>query len=147
VNCEPCVAEVERRQAFWHEFYLSPEGQYVLNVLSGYDKLEQQLAESQQRFEAVLRPVKAFTDLLNSCLKHNEPVFTLELPDEILLKLFNYGSVGEVLLAFKLDAKSRKRLETEVGKAGVSLLGSRLIAKGYLQLDDPIFHNWNLSED
>ncbi|RPH70734.1 hypothetical protein EHM76_06465 [bacterium] len=141
------MAEVERRQAFWHEFYLSPEGQYVLNVLSGYDKLEQQLAESQQRFEAVLRPVKAFTDLLNSCLKHNEPVFTLELPDEILLKLFNYGSVGEVLLAFKLDAKSRKRLETEVGKAGVSLLGSRLIAKGYLQLDDPIFHNWNLSED
>ena len=144
VNCEQCVTQVEKTQAFWHKFYSSPEGRHVLKLLSGHYEIERQAAENHQRFEAVYLPAKEFADLLSSCLKHQEPVFTLELPDEILLKLVSYGSVGEVLLAFKLNAESRKRLETKLGKAAFSLLGSRLISKGYLKPNDPTFHNWNL---
>lgn len=142
VNCEQCVAGVEKQQAFWDQFWRSAEGIQVIKILTGFSRIEQEFEESNRRFEAFYRSAMEFNDLLNSCLKHKEPVFTLELPDEILLKLINYSCVGEVLLAFKLDAESRQILETEVGGVGFALLGSRLISKGYLKSNDPIFRNW-----
>jgi len=65
----------------------------------------------------------------------------LELPDEILLKLIDYGSAGEVLLAFKMSDETRQLLQTTLGKEGFSLLGSRLISKGLLKAYDPIFND------
>lgn len=78
--------------------------------------------------------------MLQDCLKHTQPVFTLELPDEVLLKLIDYGSVGEVLLGFKMSEETRQRLLTELGKEGFALLGSRLISRGFLKANDPIFN-------
>ena len=90
--------------------------------------------------EAVIRQAQAFNDLLQDCLKHHHPVFTLELPDEILLKLLDYGSVGEILLGFKMSEETRQDLQTKLGKEGFALLGSRLITKGLLKANDPIFN-------
>jgi len=73
-------------------------------------------------------------------MKHNQPVFTLELPDEVLLKLMDFGSVGEILFCFKVNDESRNNLQTRLGKEGFALLGSRLISKGLLKATDPIFN-------
>lgn len=142
VNCDLCVAEVERQQASWNELWSSPKGIRVIKILTGYDKIERQQAELDRQIQALIRSTEEFNDLLTSCLKHKEPVFTLELPDEILLKLVSYSCVGEVLLAFKMDADTRQNLEAKLGKVGFNLLGSRMISKGYLKANDPIFQNW-----
>lgn len=142
VNCEQCMAQVEKRQAFWDQFWRSPEGVEAIKILTGYNRLEQKQREMESQIEALLREVTALNNLITSCLAHKEPVFILELPDEVLLKLADYKSVGEVLLLFKLDVESRQRLETELGKVGFSLLGSRLLSKGYLKPTDPVFRNW-----
>jgi hypothetical protein len=86
------------------------------------DKLREEWRESHRRTEAFLRKAQAFQDLLQDCLKHHQPVFTLELPDEVLLKLMDFGSVGEILFCFKVDDESRNNLQTRLGKEGIALL-------------------------
>lgn len=140
IDCETCVTKVEERQAYWKKFWAGPEGTKIYRILSGMDKREKEWRESARRTEAVIRQAQAFNDLLQDCLKHHQPVFTLELPDEILLKLLDYGSVGEILFCFKVDDESRNNLQTRLGKEGFALLGSRLISKGLLKATDPIFN-------
>jgi hypothetical protein len=63
-------------------------------------------------------------------------------PQGRLLRLVSYGSVEEVLPAFrKLAAESRGRLNAELGKADFALLGCPLIGKGYSLPDDAAFQN------
>ncbi len=140
VDCDACIAESERIQTYWREFYASPEGINVIKILSGYDKIEREREAEHRRVDAFIREMEAFNHMLESCLKHKQPVFTLELPDDILLKLLDYGCVGEVLLAFKWKDETRQSLKDRVGKEGFALLGSRLISKGLLRANDPIFN-------
>lgn len=129
----------EKQQAYCKEFWAGPEGK-IFRILSGLDKREKEWRESAKSTEAVIREAQAFNNLLQTCLKHHQPVFTLELPDEILLKLLDFGSVGEILFCFKLDDEIRQQLHTKLGKEGFNLLGSRLITKGLLKANDPIFN-------
>lgn len=140
VNCETCVAKLEKQQAYWKQFWSGWEGKRIIKILTGMDKLEAEWRESRRQTEALLQRVKAFHDLLQDCMKHHQPVFTLELPDEVLLKLMDFGSVGEILFCFKLNDETRQKLQTTLGKEGFALLGSRLISKGLLNATDPIFN-------
>jgi hypothetical protein len=140
IDCETCVTKVEEQQAYWKKFWAGPEGKKIYRILSGMDKREKEWRESAQRTEAVIREAQAFNDLIQDCLKHHQPVFTLELPDEVLLKLLDYGSVGEILLGFKMSEETRQVLQTKLGKEGFALLGSRLITKGLPKATDPIFN-------
>lgn len=140
IDCETCVTKVEEQQAYWKKFWAGPEGTKIYRLLSGMDKREKEWRESAQRTEAVIREARALNDLIQDCLKHYQPVFTLELPDEVLLKLLDYGSVGEILLGFKMSEETRQALQTKLGKEGFALLGSRLITKGLLKANDPIFN-------
>ena len=137
INCETCVAKVEKQQAYWKQFWTGWEGK---KIISRMDKLEEEWRESCRQTEAFLREAQAFQDLLHDCLKHHQPVFTLELPDEVLLKLIDFGSVGEILFCFKVNDENRDKLQTTLGKEGFALLGSRLISKGLLKATDPIFN-------
>lgn len=83
--------------------------------------------------------MQAFNTLLQNCLKHTQPVFTLELPDDILLKLLDYGCVGEILLCLKMEEETRQQLKSRLGKDGFALLCSRLITRGFLKANDLIF--------
>lgn len=140
VSCETCVANVENQQAYWKQFWTGWEGKKIIKIFTGMDKLEEEWRESRRQTEAFLRKAQAFQDLLQDCLKHHQPVFTLELPDEVLLKLIDFGSVGEILFCFKVNDESRDKLQTLLGKEGFALLGSRLISKGLLKATDPIFN-------
>src|SRR5690606_8432614 len=143
VNCMNCTMAVEKQQSFWKAFWSSSDGRRIYRILSGSERREREMRESTRQTEEFLRKAEAFNKLLEDCLKHHQPVFTLELPDEILLKLMDYGSVGEVLLAFKMSDETRKLIQTTLGKEGFALLGSRLISKGLLKANDPIFdHRW-----
>ena len=139
INCEACVSAVEKQQAYWKEFWASSEGKRIIDILTGFDKIREEWEESHRRTEAVLRRAEEFNKLLDDCLKHTQPIFTLELPDDVLLKLVDYGSVGEILLAFKLDEETRKSLQLRLGKEGFALVGSRLVTRGLLKYNDPIF--------
>lgn len=140
INCETCVAKVEKQQAYWKQFWAGWEGKMVIDSLTGMNELREEWRESRRQTEAFLRKAQAFQDLLQDCLKHHQPVFTLELPDEVLLKLIDFGSVGEILFCFKLNDETRQKLQTTLGKEGFALLGSRLISKGLLKAHDPIFN-------
>lgn len=140
VNCPNCITAVEKQQAFWKDFWASSDGRRIYRILSGSERREREMRESIRQTEEFLRKAEAFNKLIEDCLKYHQPVFTLELPDEILLKLMDYGSAGEVLLAFKMSDETRKLLQTTLGKEGFSLLGSRLISKGLLKANDPIFN-------
>jgi hypothetical protein len=140
INCETCIMKVEKQQAYWKQFWTGWEGKKIIKILTGMDKLEEEWRESRRQTEAFLREAQAFQDLLHDCLKHHQPVFTLELPDEVLLKLMDFGSVGEILFCFKVNDESRNNLQTLLGKEGFALLGSRLISKGLLKANDPIFN-------
>ncbi len=141
VNCEACVSDVEKQQAFWDAFWSSSEGRHVMDILTGFDKVKKEWEENHRRAEAFIHQAQEFNRLVEACLKHTQPVFTLELPDEILLKLVDYGSVGEVLLAFKLNEETRKSLQLTLGKEGFALVGSRLVTRGFLKFNDPIFNS------
>jgi hypothetical protein len=140
INCETCVTKLEQQQAYWKKFWGGWEGKKIIKILTGMDKLEEEWRENRRQTEAVLREAQAFHDFLEACLKHHQPVFTLELPDEVLLKLMDFGSVGEILFCFKLNDETRQKLQTTLGKEGFALLGSRLISKGLLKDNDPIFN-------
>lgn len=103
------------------------------------DKVEAEWREIHRETEVFLREVQAFHDLLEGCMKYHQPVFTLELPDDVLLKLMDFGSVGEILFCFKLNDETRQKLQITLGKEGFALLGSRLITRGLLTANDPIF--------
>lgn len=139
IDCETCLEKLTYQQDYWRKFWSSAQGVMVFKMLTGLDKREKALQELARKIDAFEQEVNEFNQLLQSCLKHTEPVFTLELPDEVLLKLLNYGSVGEVLLAFKMSDATRQMLEQELGKAGYALLGSRLISRGFLKANDPLF--------
>ncbi|MBZ0284996.1 MAG: hypothetical protein K8L97_29945 [Anaerolineae bacterium] len=140
INCETCVAKIEKQQAYWRKFWSGWEGKKIIKIFTGMDRLEEEWRDSHRQTEALLQRVQAFHNLLQDCMKHHQPVFTLELPDEVLLKLMDFGSVGEILLCFKVDDESRNNLQTRLGKEGFALLGSRLISKGLLKATDPIFN-------
>jgi hypothetical protein len=140
IDCDSCVAKVEQQQAYWRKLWTGWEGKKIIKILTGMDKLEEEWRESRRQTEAFLREAQAFQDLLHDCLKHHQPVFTLELPDEVLLKLIDFGSVGEILFCFKVNDENRDKLQTLLGKEGFALLGSRLISKGLLKANDPIFN-------
>ncbi|MEO8609310.1 MAG: hypothetical protein ABI690_15570 [Chloroflexota bacterium] len=140
VNCETCVTKVEKQQAYWRKFWSGWQGKRVIDSLTGMDELREQWRKIHRETEVFLREVQAFHDLLQDCMKHHQPVFTLELPDEVLLKLMDFGSVGEVLFCFKSNDETRQKLQTTLGKEGFALLGSRLISKGLLKASDPIFN-------
>jgi hypothetical protein len=140
IDCEVCIMKVEKQQAYWKQFWAGWEGKRIIKILTGMDKLEEEWRESHRQTEALLREAQAFQDLLQDCLKHHQPVFTLELPDEVLLKLMDFGSVGEILFCFKLNDETRQKLQITLGKEGFALLGSRLINKGLLKANDPIFN-------
>jgi hypothetical protein len=139
IDCETCVEKVEYQQDYWKKFWSSAEGIRVFKILTGLNRIEEEQRESSRKTDAFIREAQEFNKLLQDCLKHTEPVFTLELPDDVLLKLIDYGSVGEVLLAFKMSEDTHEMLKTELGKTGYALLGSRLISKGFLKANDPIF--------
>lgn len=140
IDCETCVMKVENQQAYWKQFWAGWQGKMVIDSLTGMGKLREEWRESRRRTDAFLREAQAFQDFLQDCLKHHQPVFTLALPDEVLLKLIDFGSVGEILFCFKVDDESRNNLQTRLGKEGFALLGSRLISKGLLKATDPIFN-------
>lgn len=140
INCETCVAKLEKQQAYWKQFWAGWQGKMVIDSLTGMNELREEWRESRRQTEAFLQRAQAFQDLLQDCLKHHQPVFTLELPDEVLLKLIDFGSVGEILFCFKVNDESRDKLQTLLGKEGFALLGSRLISKGLLKATDPIFN-------
>ncbi|MCB9451456.1 MAG: hypothetical protein H6672_08450 [Anaerolineaceae bacterium] len=140
INCETCVAKVEKQQAYWKNFWAGWQGKMVIDSLTGMNELREEWRESRRQTEAFLQRAQAFQDLLHDCLKHHQPVFTLELPDEVLLKLIDFGSVGEILFCFKVNDESRDKIQTLLGKEGFALLGSRLISKGLLKATDPIFN-------
>jgi hypothetical protein len=138
VDCETCVAKVEYQQAYWKEFWSSAEGMKVFKILTGQNRIEEERKKLVREIDAFIRETQEFTKLLDECLKHTEPVFTLELPDDVLLKLIDFGCVGEVLLVFKLNEDTHEMLKAELGKSGYALLGSRLISRGLLKPNDPI---------
>ena len=143
IDCQSCIEVLEKQQAFWKEFWSGADGQTVIKILSGYNRKEKKLKEIGRKIDALTCEVQELNNLIENCMQHHQPVFTLELPDEVLLKLADYGSVGEVLLAFKMSDETRKQLQTTLGKEGFVLLGSRLISKGVLKSNDPIFnHKW-----
>jgi hypothetical protein len=139
VDCDICVAKVEYQQAYWKKFWSSADGIKVFNILTGQHQIEEEKRKLNREIEAFIRNAQEFTKLLDECLKHTEPVFTLELTDDVLLKLVDYGSVGEVLFVFKLNKDTHEKLKAELGKTGYTLLGSRLISRGLLKPNDPIF--------
>ena len=141
IDCEAYVSSVEKQQAFWKAFWASSDGKHVFDILTGFDKVKTEREEHHRRAEAFIREAEEFNRLVEACLKHTQPVFTLELPDEVLLKLVDYGSVGEVLLAFKLDEKTRRSLQLTLGKERFALVGSRLVTGGLLKFNDPIFNS------
>ncbi len=140
IDCEVCIASVEKQQAYWEQFWTGAEGIHIIKILAGYNKLEAVQKQTAQDVDALYRNVKTLDDLLINCLQHRQPVFTLELPDNVLLKLVDYGSVGELLLAFKLSDDTRQSLKEKLGKDGIALIGSRLISKGLIKVNDPIFY-------
>lgn len=140
IDCDTCVAKVKQQQAYWKKFWAGWQGKMVIDSLTGMNELGEEWRESHRQTEAFLREAQAFQDLLQDCLKHHQPVFTLELPDEVLLKLIDFGSVGEILFCFKVNDENRDKLQTLLGKEGFALLGSRLISKGLLKATDPIFN-------
>ena len=111
VDCEIRVAKVEDQQAYWKKFWSSTEGIMVFKILTGQNRIEEEKRKLNRETEAFIRKAQEFTKLLEECLKHVEPVFTLELPDDVLLKLIDYGSVGEVLLAFKMNDDTHEKLK------------------------------------
>jgi hypothetical protein len=137
VNCLTCTTAVEKQQAFWKNFWASSDGRRIYRILNGSERREREMRESTRQTEEFIRKAEALNKLLKDCLKYHQPGFTLELPDKILLKLMDYGSVGEVLLVFKISDETRKLLQTALGEGGFTLLGSRLISKGLLKANDP----------
>ncbi len=117
----------EKQRAYWESFWSSQEGQSVIEILSGYDKIEREWEKNRRRTNGVIREMQVFNNLLQECLKHVQPVFILNLPDEFLLKLADYGSIGEILLCLKIEEETRQHLKVRLGKDGIALLCSRLI--------------------
>lgn len=104
---------------------------------------EKRLKESERRF---------LTKELNRMNSLSEPIFILELPDDIIQKLIAaaFDSVGKLLFGVQVATQriealsvaenwgaglvhSRDFLINAVGQEGYNLIGSRLIQFGYLQ--------------
>lgn len=104
---------------------------------------EKKVRKAEQRF---------LIQEFNRMVALSEPIFVLDLPDEIIQKLIaaHFDSVGELLFGVQVSTQrvigisreedwdiallhSRKFLITAVGQVGYNLIGSRLIQFGYLQ--------------
>src|SRR5579859_7273654 len=85
IDCETCIGKLEAQQAFWTAFWSSAEGVHIAKILFGFDKIERRWREVAQETEAFIRKMEAFNHLLQDCLKYRQPVFTLQLSDEVLL--------------------------------------------------------------
>lgn len=140
VNCSVCVTESELQLARREAFLRSPDAERAIRILSGAEREFQRLAKIGREIDDFERNLKSLNKVITDCMSHTKPVFTLELPDDVLLKLTTYSCVGEVLLAFKLGEDTRKLIYDALGRDGFSIVGSRLISKGYLRTDDPIFY-------